>query len=648
MDNATIFAQERKQDKRKSSNGQTACNAATTSNTTSKDQQQAPASPPLIVVSQFRSADVLLGRGTGPANHMGNVYFRDLVEKMKPSYVETPSRKVKNRLVKDIVSDIKANGGRFLRKLNRTYSSVAEDDDELDGKKKEEGAVPAHPAPLPPVTFPIIDGSREQDEEHDKGALYAVVSDCVAFEKTKQAIRYVHYKKEPQQEHDRVAEVLRGEGNGGTAHDNNTMLSETTRTGGDDAILIIRDKRISSTRSPFTTSNREGKWVTACVGTDKSREPMRLETQLNQSTTRTMLEDKNGRSMNETEEWGGGAAAPVASPATIDVRPTKRPRRNSTDKGSFNEERQASFNFLASNGENHRHIGSTVNSIWRREIAGVGEGGNTILAALLGSGASLEMSSSRQEQSIVANILGLSPPAISSFLSAVPISATTSPYTRTEDKQEESNEDKWRTRQLLSILTTRGGIQQHLTDSLLRQFKTVPPPPLSSLACSPFISNRQDLFERFLAGEGASASTASTNSDMIRLSILYHHLLGGGLSSASAPALPSPSLLLTALLLQQQDQSYSARADARALNADTLHYSSALLHELLGGRGQILAPATPSAGIDRAFSGGAIEHRIHSSSVASTGSWNAAEDASKTFERNNKNENPRSEENIFS
>lgn len=118
--------------------------------------------------TDLRPPDVLLGRGTGPANHGGNVYFRDIVEKIKPAYVDTPSRKLKNKLVQEVVDDIKAHGGRFLRKLSS------------DGSDDQEDIVTTEPS-----------GTVATQ------SVYEVVPDNIAFEKTKQAIRYVHYKKEP-------------------------------------------------------------------------------------------------------------------------------------------------------------------------------------------------------------------------------------------------------------------------------------------------------------------------------------------------------------------------------------------------------------------------------------------------------------------
>lgn len=108
-------------------------------------------------VTELGQHDVLLGRGTGPSNNPGNVNFRLSVEAMKPDYVSTPSRKAKNRLVRKTVQAIKAKNGRFLSKLRKSEIKML--------------------------------GLSQK-------VVYEVVSDSIAVEKTKQAIRYVHYKKD--------------------------------------------------------------------------------------------------------------------------------------------------------------------------------------------------------------------------------------------------------------------------------------------------------------------------------------------------------------------------------------------------------------------------------------------------------------------
>ena len=110
-----------------------------------------------IYATEVGQYDVLLGRGTGPSMNEGNVHFREAVEALKSSYISTPSRKIKKQIVRKIVSDTQGKKGRFLNKLTKTEIKLLG----LSGN-----------------------------------VLYEVVPDQVALEKTKQAIRYVHYKKD--------------------------------------------------------------------------------------------------------------------------------------------------------------------------------------------------------------------------------------------------------------------------------------------------------------------------------------------------------------------------------------------------------------------------------------------------------------------
>jgi hypothetical protein len=108
-------------------------------------------------VTEIREHDVLLGRGTGPNNNQGNVVFRIAVEKSKAAYTATSSRKSKNRTVRETVEAVKAKNGRFLSKLKKY-------------EIKRLG-----------LTHKVV---------------YEVVEDSTAIEKTKQALRYVCYKKD--------------------------------------------------------------------------------------------------------------------------------------------------------------------------------------------------------------------------------------------------------------------------------------------------------------------------------------------------------------------------------------------------------------------------------------------------------------------
>jgi len=60
--------------------------------------------------------DVIGGRGNGPKNHDGNVAFRNLVQKYKIDYINAYTSKDKRSIVRQIISEVRQRGGRFLRK----------------------------------------------------------------------------------------------------------------------------------------------------------------------------------------------------------------------------------------------------------------------------------------------------------------------------------------------------------------------------------------------------------------------------------------------------------------------------------------------------------------------------------------------------
>lgn len=74
-------------------------------------------------VLEVRSDDVLLGRGSGPNDHVGNIKFRDLVHDRKPEYLSTNHRQTKATIAKNIVDQVYQRGGRFLKKLNPVESA---------------------------------------------------------------------------------------------------------------------------------------------------------------------------------------------------------------------------------------------------------------------------------------------------------------------------------------------------------------------------------------------------------------------------------------------------------------------------------------------------------------------------------------------
>ncbi|CAJ1964552.1 unnamed protein product [Cylindrotheca closterium] len=71
-----------------------------------------------VATNDLLPNDVLLGRGTGPNEHLGNCLFRDEVESHKDAYVSAPDKATEDRIVDAIISSIYQNRGRFLKKMD--------------------------------------------------------------------------------------------------------------------------------------------------------------------------------------------------------------------------------------------------------------------------------------------------------------------------------------------------------------------------------------------------------------------------------------------------------------------------------------------------------------------------------------------------
>ena len=65
--------------------------------------------------ASLNSNDVLLGRGTGTNQYIGNLKFRALVEERKGEYSYSGRHGAKARIAKDVLDYIKSEGGRFLQ-----------------------------------------------------------------------------------------------------------------------------------------------------------------------------------------------------------------------------------------------------------------------------------------------------------------------------------------------------------------------------------------------------------------------------------------------------------------------------------------------------------------------------------------------------
>ena len=68
-------------------------------------------------VTELRPHDVLFGRGSGPNDHEGNIRFRQLVAERKSEYMATSHRVTKATIAKEIVNQVFAANGRFMKKV---------------------------------------------------------------------------------------------------------------------------------------------------------------------------------------------------------------------------------------------------------------------------------------------------------------------------------------------------------------------------------------------------------------------------------------------------------------------------------------------------------------------------------------------------
>ena len=117
-----------------------------------------------MIVKELCNHDVLLGRGTGPNEHEGNIRFRLLAAETLKTFSDSttsPSMKMnKTKLAKKILEAVKARGGRFLRKLSK---------DEVASFRRKE---------------------KDTTEEKRSKDMFVVVPYEVALDKAKQSFRH--------------------------------------------------------------------------------------------------------------------------------------------------------------------------------------------------------------------------------------------------------------------------------------------------------------------------------------------------------------------------------------------------------------------------------------------------------------------------
>ena len=91
-------------------------------------QNQAVVPPSAIpITSEVHEKDVMCGRGGKTNTFVGNLRFRELVKSLQPKYLIC-RRREKPLLAKYIVSTIRKQGGRFLKKMpNGAYSEIGDE-----------------------------------------------------------------------------------------------------------------------------------------------------------------------------------------------------------------------------------------------------------------------------------------------------------------------------------------------------------------------------------------------------------------------------------------------------------------------------------------------------------------------------------------
>lgn len=110
----------------------------------------------IAIVNNIGENDILLGRGAGPNEHRGNIRYRQTVTEMFfRDHVQSPNPLSKDKLATKIIQTVKAGEARFLRKLT-----------------KDEVKAVLHKRPATSQQY------------------FMIVSDKVAIDKTRQALRF--------------------------------------------------------------------------------------------------------------------------------------------------------------------------------------------------------------------------------------------------------------------------------------------------------------------------------------------------------------------------------------------------------------------------------------------------------------------------
>lgn len=70
------------------------------------------------VIKNPTGNDILFGRGKSTINHLGNIRFRTMIQKVKPMY-KCLGNGEKSKFAKNLMNHVHSTGGRFLEKNER-------------------------------------------------------------------------------------------------------------------------------------------------------------------------------------------------------------------------------------------------------------------------------------------------------------------------------------------------------------------------------------------------------------------------------------------------------------------------------------------------------------------------------------------------
>lgn len=123
-----------------------------------------------MYVTEITGWDVLLGRGSGPNVHEGNIRFRNHVALRKDEYMNTKHRNNKSKIAKEVALWVFSNNGRFVKKLEPEEA-------------RDNGLITLHDIEL-----------TATNPDYILPTFYELVDDETIMEKAKQSLRQLEKK----------------------------------------------------------------------------------------------------------------------------------------------------------------------------------------------------------------------------------------------------------------------------------------------------------------------------------------------------------------------------------------------------------------------------------------------------------------------